>query len=233
VRRAAGRTTALNERFLRRFSAELHDGPVQDLSLAVLELDNLIVTCAATPDAAAYVPRLEAIEQTVRRGLQDVRSTSAGLLLPHLGQLSVADTARHAARAHERRSKVPVTLELEHAPERAGLATKISVYRVCQEALTNAARHAPGAAPHVRVAGDDGQLTVSIADAGSGFDAANMLASDEHLGLVGMRERVESLGGTLCIESAAQAGTTVLARLPLEPDLDEAGFVQSREVAHG
>jgi signal transduction histidine kinase len=133
-------------------------------------------------------------------------------------------------RAHERRSGLPVAVELGQLPDDAPLPAKIAAYRVIQEALTNAARHAGGAGQQVRVTAVDATLTIEVADRGTGFDATRVLASDEHMGLVGMRERVESLGGVLAIESAPGHGTTVIAHLPLDPVL--ATIVSAEEVAH-
>jgi signal transduction histidine kinase len=224
VSRAAARTTALNERFLRRFSAELHDGPAQDLSLALLKLDNVSVACGAIVGAEACAEELDTIQETVRRALQEVRSTSAGLLLPQLSSLSLSDAVRHAIRSHERRTGTHVTLTVGVVPETVPLPTKIALYRVIQEALTNACRHAAGNDQRVIVSTSDEIVTIEVSDAGPGFDAHQSLESDEHLGLVGMRERVESLGGTIVIESAPGSGTTVIAHLPLTTEFDGAGM---------
>jgi signal transduction histidine kinase len=97
------------------------------------------------------------------------------------------------------------------------VATKIALYRIVQEALNNAWRHAPEARAEVTVAGANGQLLVEVADEGVGFDPAQSLQSDDHLGLVAMRERAESLGGEFRIESAPDRGTRVSVTLPLEP----------------
>lgn len=221
VRRAAARTTALNERFLRRFSSELHDGPAQDLSLALLDLDNLVVAYAGIVEASDCMQDLDAVQQSVQRALRDIRVTSAGLLLPQLGHLSLSDTVRHAVRAHERRSGVSVRVQAGRLPDDAPLATKIVVYRVIQESLTNGFRHAGGIEQEIQIDADDVTITVQVLDRGAGFDATRVLASDEHMGLVGMRERVESLGGVLIIESSPGSGTSVVAHVPLETELSE------------
>lgn len=219
VSRAAARTTALNERFLRRFSAELHDGPAQDLSLALLKLDNVAVACADVAGSGGCVNDLETIQQTVLRALQEVRSTSAGLLLPQLNSLSLTATVRHVVRSHERRTRTAVTLNLAPLPSDVPLAIKIAVYRVIQEALNNAALHAGGAGQRVDVSADDETLAMIVSDTGPGFDAHQSLVSDEHMGLAGMRERVESLGGRLLIESVPGAGTKVIVQLRVDGDV--------------
>ncbi|MDP9362836.1 MAG: histidine kinase [Chloroflexota bacterium] len=134
VRGAAARTTALNERFLRRFSAELHDGPAQDIGLALLWLDHVAAQCGpdgvgpeARPEAAR---NLDLIQESLRRALQEVRGTSSELLLPELGALSVAETVERAVRSHRRRSGTAVDVALGELPEQASLAVKIALYRI-------------------------------------------------------------------------------------------------------
>jgi signal transduction histidine kinase len=219
VRGAAARTTALNERFLRRLSAELHDGPAQEISLALLRLDHVAARNGADGGDAAGASEtehdLDQIQASLRRALQEVRATSSGLLLPELGALTLGQTINHVTRGHQRRTGEVVTLALRDVPEQAPLVTKIALYRLIQEALTNAWRHAGGGDKTVTIAGQNGSLRVAIADQGAGFDVATIGHSADHLGLVGMRERVESLGGDFQITSAPESGTTVVATLPL------------------
>ncbi|MCA1552774.1 MAG: sensor histidine kinase [Chloroflexi bacterium] len=219
VQRAAARTTALNERILRRISAELHDGPAQDLGLALLRLDNVVARVEARPDEIAGgcedARDLDSVKHSITHALGEVRAISTGMGLPQLNNLSVAETLARAVRTHERRTSTKVQLMLERVPEQAPLPIKITLYRVVQEALSNAFRHAGGTAQHVSVRYAAGELHVVIADAGPGFDGLNQAGSDEHLGLVGMRERVESLGGIFRIESEAGRGTRIIAQLPL------------------
>jgi signal transduction histidine kinase len=220
VRRAAARTTALNERFLRRVSAELHDGPAQDLGLALLQLDNVIAETesggAGVRVATPAVGRLSSIESAVRHALQEIRGISSGMGLPQLAHFTVAETVERAVRSHERRTSTPVDLVLEPHPEQAPLPVKITLYRVIQEALTNSYRHAAGAGQQVKLAGADHALIVEISDRGPGLNGNGAKGwNDDHLGLMGMRERVESLGGTFTVESPDEGGVRVTARLPL------------------
>jgi signal transduction histidine kinase len=220
VRRAAERTTALNERFLRRVSAELHDGPAQDLGLALLRLDHVQERQAATVPPAANGTAgpgddLEIIGSSLRRAMQEVRAISSGLGVPPMDSWTLADIVSRVVRTHERRTGTRVSVELDCADQSASVPVKITLYRLVQEALTNAYRHAEGKGQRVVVQCDGQDLNVAVIDDGPGFDEANTPTSEEHLGLIGMRERVESLGGQFQIESTPGSGTTVRAHLAL------------------
>jgi signal transduction histidine kinase len=115
----------------------------------------------------------------------------------------------------DRRAGANATVDIEGVPDRAPLATKIALYRILSEALSNAARHGGGAGVEVRVTGSgDGNLMVEVRDKGPGSDARRRPLQG-HLGLTGMRERAELLGGRLEVESSAGGGTQVRAFLPL------------------
>ncbi len=225
VRRAASRTTALNERFLRRISAELHDGPAQDLGLALLRLDSIIAHCGACPlthTQGHQVNRdLDTIQTSLQRALGEVRTLATGLRLPELDNLTITETLAQVARVHKRRTGTEVTLSLNGLPEGAPLPVKITLYRLVQEALNNAYRHGGGAGQKVRVGRDGDHLSIEVSDQGPGFDWGQVDDRDEHLGLAGMRERVESLGGLFHIETKLGQGAKILARLPIYPVEEE------------
>lgn len=220
VRAAAARTVALNERVLRRLSAELHDGPAQEISLALLRLDHMISLLGVQSDnGGSSVGDLDheftLVEGSLRRSLDEVRAMSAGWSLPHLANLTVAQTIDHVERAHRRRTGEPLTVVTRDLPEQAPLAVKIALYRIIQEALTNAWRHAGSKDLRLEVVGEKHELRLTIADSGPGFDPARQNGAGDHLGLTGMRERAESLGGRFQVESSTQSGTRVIASLPL------------------
>ena len=218
VRRAAARTTALNERFLHRIAADLHDGPGQDLALALLRMDSLAETCATCPASVSKERTVGDEFRTVHSALQsalgDLRAVAGGLQLPEIDRLSLAETARRAVREYERKAGLAVSLAVDDVPDEGPLPVKFTLYRLLQESLANGFRHGGGREQRVTVAGHDGQLVVEVADRGKGFDPRAATA-DGHLGLAGMRERVETLGGTFSVESAPGQGTRIRASLPL------------------
>ncbi|MDQ6670634.1 MAG: sensor histidine kinase [Chloroflexota bacterium] len=208
VRLAAGRTTALNEQALRRISADLHDGPGQALALALLRLDGL-----QTP-ADERRADFTTVHGAVRDALADVRSISAGLRLPELEPLGLAAVAERAIADHERRSGTRVERHIEALPEHAPVEIKIALLRTLQEALSNAERHASGIGVSVGLCTLNGVLVLEVTDHGPGFDP-NVAARSSGLGLVGMRERAELLGGSFQAESHPRLGTTLRVQWPL------------------
>ena len=219
VRRAAGSVALLNESFLRRVGSELHDGPAQDLGLSLLKLDALVEWVEAHPQEAfepGKLDELTEIEASLQNALKEMRGIATGLSLPQLTDLGLPETVVRVVRAHERHTGTAVTLELGTVPEQIGMPLKITVYRLIQEALNNAYRHASSAEQRVRVYCEKEQVVVEITDRGSGFQAEHGGEWDGRLGLSGMRERVESLGGQFKIESEIGQGTRIRAHLPCQ-----------------
>lgn len=227
VQRATRRTTAINERFLRRISADLHDGPAQDLGFALLRLDQ-IKPCTSyaekSPEQQAQTDQhFTVIQQSLGHAIGEIRAISAGLGLPELEHLPLAQTVRRAVRAHERRTNTAVTLDVDVDDDDilVPLALRITVFRLIQEALQNAYRHGGAANQRVEAHVTHQHLALAISDDGPGFEHVSAQWG-EHLGLVGMRERVESLGGHFAIHSALGKGTRVEAQFSLsEQETDE------------
>jgi signal transduction histidine kinase len=213
IRHAAARTTALTELERRRIGSDLHDGPSQTLAFALLRLEAV----EGRLDQAGQVDdaSLEAVRGALQGALTDMRTIAAGLRTPELERAAPAEIVRRAVAEHERRSSTQTTVNLEGIPPVAPLATKIALYRILSEALSNAARHGAGIGVDVTVTeADDGFLAVTVSDHGPGFDTTQK-PGEGHLGLAGMRERTELLGGQFELESGPGIGTRVRAFLPL------------------
>lgn len=218
VRVAAERTTTLNERALRRISADLHDGPGQTLALALLRLDMLRGTRPPDrePDAEIGDADHREVEGALQDALREMRAIAAGLRLPELKPLTIAEVASRAVANHTRRTQASVDLVVDGLPDQAALPVKIALFRCLQELLSNATRHAGGSGVRVAVRAGDGRLEAEVSDQGPGFDAS-VLPDSAGLGLAGIREQAELLGGGFELVSAPGAGTTVRAWWPLPP----------------
>jgi signal transduction histidine kinase len=218
VRRAAARTAALNEVFLRRISADLHDGPGQDMGLALMQFESIGDTCMLCPGIShgplSATEEFRVIRTSLQSAMADLRAISAGLQLPEIDKLSIHEIAARAIRDYERKTGAAVTLNTVNGQAHASLSVKITLYRLLQESLTNGFRHANGAAQHVETKAEDGRLTVEVSDRGTGFNPA-AIVPEGHLGLAGMRERVEILGGSFDLQSTVGQGTTIRVKLPL------------------
>jgi signal transduction histidine kinase len=216
VRRAAERATALNENFLQRISSDIHDGPGQDIGFALMQLQNACDQCSGNADPAkcSLVEYVPGARKAVESALKDLKAISAGLQLPDIAGLSIAEIASRAVRDFQGKTGGTVSLAVERADAPASLRVKITVYRLLQEALANSFRHARGRNIDVRVLGDAQGVTLDVHDDGPGFDAAQAMAKGR-LGLSGMRQRAEILGGSFDITSTPGDGTRVRVQLPL------------------
>lgn len=209
VQAANRRGTELNERFLRRVSSDLHDGPAQNLALALLRLDELapVINVAGLELAVKGTSALSTIKRATSEALREIRNISSGLALPELQKISPSDALNIAARAHERATGTPVLLSLNNLPPRLPLPLTICLFRFAQEGLNNAFRHANGEGQRVKAEFDGNSIAVEVIDSGPGFSVEERLGQSERIGLAGLRHRIESLGGTLGVQSTPGAGT--------------------------
>jgi signal transduction histidine kinase len=196
----------------RRFMAhELHDELGQMLTALKLRMQ----LTAREPTAPAAGPALELIDQLIRR----VRKMSGDLRPPLLDEVGLLPALRAYFENNEALFSVPIDLDMSEPPAAPRLAPdlEIACFRVIQESLTNALRHASPARIQVGVRRDDDQIAVSVRDDGKGFDTGGLQekASAGHLGVLGMRERVRARGGTFDLVSRPGAGTAVEARFPV------------------
>ena len=205
VQVASRRATALNESYLRRIGADLHDGPAQLIALAALRLDSCTPlwndTCSQD-----RTREILAIRSHLDEAMGEIRSLCSGLVLPQIETSDLRDILERAIRNHESRTGTTVELSLSGAPETLTPSEKICIYRFVQEALTNSYKHAGGKGQAVAQVFENGRLCLEVADTGPGFDPDSV--RPENLGLAALRDRVESLGGSFQIESSSE-GTCV------------------------
>jgi signal transduction histidine kinase len=117
-------------------------------------------------------------------------------------------------RDYERKTGAAVTLNAPSRPVATSLPIQITMYRLLQESLSNGFRHAGGLGQHVEIKAAAGRLTGEVSDRGAGFDTS-VTVPDGHMGLAGMRERVEILGGAFELQSTPHQGTTIRVMFPL------------------
>jgi signal transduction histidine kinase len=218
LREAGVSTTTLNEEFLIRIAADLHDGPAQTIAFALMRFDEFAANCRGCASSPSTTEQeLRNIHSALQSSLRDVRKISSGLAVPGMTELSLADTARRALRDFKRLSGITVQARIDDTLDKAPLSVKITVYRLLQESLNNCWRHAPKGEPEVQVEQTGTEVLVVITDHGAGFDPQSAAVAGR-LGLAFMRERVRLLGGIFEIDSAPGRGTVIRARLPLSTD---------------
>lgn len=210
VQRAAGRATAINERLLRRIGADLHDGPAQLVALAALRLGSPLLSDPVTPTPLREAEIVN-IHGTLDDALREIRAICHGLVLPQIETSAVVDILKLAAAEHERRTSSTVALDLADDMPEFGTSEKICIYRFAQEGLNNAWRHGQGKDQTLRALIKGRKFQVQVTDSGPGFNNS----SSEGLGLAGLRERIESIGGHFETLSGA-TGTRLTISLSLE-----------------
>ncbi|HXF69382.1 MAG TPA: ATP-binding protein [Thermoflexus sp.] len=199
----------------RRIARELHDETGQALASLRVGLRNLEQTTA--PEALRS--RLEDLYQLVDETLRRVRRLAFELRPSVLDDLGLVAALERYIRDYRERFGIEVEMQVVGLDERRIPPTiETAVYRIVQEALTNAAKHAKCQRISVLLQASPRLLSVIVEDDGCGFDVEYVLRDgrENRLGLYGMRERAQLVGGTLTIESAPGRGTTVYLRVPLE-----------------
>lgn len=200
-----------------RIAREMHDGLAQAVSLLHLRLRQAQATLA--PDQLSSLgSTLEEMAALSSDMYDEIRRSISGLRTTASADVGFVSGLQVFLKEFSAQSRLPVALETDgSASVRLPEASASQVIRIVQEALNNIHKHAGVDRARVCVERHDGALRVSIQDDGRGFDPALPTTLDRvHFGLQGMRERAESLGGTLVIETAPGRGTRVTATVPLE-----------------
>ncbi len=211
IQRASATTTALNESYLRKLGADLHDGPAQLVAFAALRIDSGILSKAETPPERRN-KEVRLIKNSLDEAMREIRDICTGHVLPHVEAATLTGILQDLAASHRERTGNDVELRRLDLPEDIPTAAKICTYRFVQEALNNGFKHAGGKGQWLDVRGDRRAIKAVVGDAGPGFCAKT---GDGGIGLAGMRSRVESLGGTFGVASS-KAGTVVTMTLPLQ-----------------
>ena len=201
----------------RRIARELHDETSQTLSALAIGLETALARYPSDVSRARLVDAKALAVRTINelhRIIYDLRPS----VLDDLGLLSAIRW--YAERQLESRG-ISVRCEFASSETRLAPETETALFRVVQEAVTNIAKHAQADTVLIQCAERDGMLTIEIEDDGQGFDPSTLpppAARERGLGLLGMRERVELLGGTLILDSAPGQGARIAVSVPLPPD---------------
>ncbi|NNJ11231.1 sensor histidine kinase [Chloroflexales bacterium ZM16-3] len=200
-----------------RLAREVHDGPAQVLANALMGLEH----CQNLLTAQRYERLADILGQlggSAREGLSEVRRFIADLRPGKLDEQGLAGALADYIRRYHDTVSAQVSFDAEPLP-RLPNETEIVLYRIVQESLQNAHKHAKGAPVHVTLSTRSGQLQLVIRDEGPGFDtrAAARRAGRESWGLTSMRERAELVGASFLVTTRPGHGTEVTVSMPITP----------------
>jgi signal transduction histidine kinase len=200
-------TTQEDER--RRIARELHDSTSQNLTSLIVGLRMMETNCAQ----CASISKATDLRDVASKTLDEVHDLSMRLRPRVLDDLGLAAALERLAHEWQARYKTPADIVIQLNARLPG-EIETALYRIVQEALTNIARHARAHSVSILVEKHGDSVRAIVEDDGIGFDI-NAKQGERHLGLLGMRERAELLGGALTIESTLEQGTSIFIEIPL------------------
>jgi signal transduction histidine kinase len=214
LRRLSHEILFAQEQERKRISRDLHDQIAQTLTavnikLAALKKEATVTTRGLKRTISITQRLVERSMHTVHRFARELR--------PHLlDDLGVIPALEAHMKAFTKQTRIPIRFTASPAVERLDMDRRTVFYRVAQEAFTNIAKHARASLVDVSIQKVKGLVRMEIHDNGRSFDANRVLSSTTivRLGLLGMRERVEMVGGNFEVESEAGKGTTIRAQIP-------------------
>jgi len=211
-RKLLRRTVIAQEDERARIAHELHDESAQFLTAMTLNLGTIKNYLPADQRVAAIVDQLLALcremSQGIHRMVHDLRPAQ-------LDDLGLAAALRYLVDEMQTRTGLEVRLEITGERRRLEPLIETVIFRVAQEALVNIARHAGCRQAEVNLVFEASQVRLKVRDEGAGFDYDAVRASGRGLGLAGMRERAESVGGELRLISRPERGTEVEVLIPV------------------
>ncbi len=210
LRWALQKSVQAQEEERRRLARELHDEAGQALTAILIRLHTL----QSESDPETITSRIEGLRLLTMQTLDDLRRLSMDLRPAALDSLGLLPTLRWYIDQCARSTDLPITFYSPDDLERLPTEIEVALYRIAQEALTNAIRHSGAGAIDVLLERQPAAMWLTISDDGRGFDPAE--AGHSGLGLIGIRERVGALDGTLTLETAPGAGTRLSVQIPLK-----------------
>ena len=219
LRMLSRKLLSVQEEERRRISRELHDVIAQTLTGINVRLATLRTESAAS--TKDLQEKIASTQRLVEQSVEIVHRFARELRPTMLDDLGLVPTLESFIKGYIAETGIRVSLSAFAAIEEVGSDLRTVLYRIAQEALKNVSRHAEASRAAVCIEKGKGTIIMEIADDGKGFevDGSARAKGGHGLGLLGMRERVEMVGGKFCIESAPGKHTTVRVEIPrLEAD---------------
>jgi PAS domain S-box-containing protein len=199
-----------------QIARDLHDGPVQELSGAVFALQVLAMD-SVDPDTKVEIEKIQA---SLATQIDELRAYAGELRPPALAHFGLEKAIQsYVETFHEKHPDIQVRFHAHQVGKLTPEPMRLAVYRIVQEAMTNIVKHAQATEVDIRFEKDDHRAILEIQDNGVGFEFTLdwlSLVRHGHLGLVGMRERAEAVGGQLSVSSNPGDGVTIRIEIPLD-----------------
>jgi PAS domain S-box-containing protein len=211
-----------HERDRRLVAYEIHDGMIQEAIAARMRLQKVLETSEDLPSDAKR--EIETASELMGRAISESRQLISGLRPPELDEVGIVAAVEYVI-GQQPEGGPAFRFDADVRFERLEPVLEIAIFRIVQEAIANARRHAQSDRVEIRMTQRDGRVQLEIRDWGVGFDPASVAA--ECYGLQGMRERARLLGGRTEIKSAPGEGTRVYVELPLVPIFGEEADAES------
>ncbi|GAB4473205.1 MAG: HAMP domain-containing protein [Anaerolineae bacterium] len=198
----------------KRIARELHDETGQAITMLMVGLRSLMEQCPLP----AVLSHAESLREVAAETLEGVRNLALELRPSILDDMGLAAALERHVAEYRSRYQLEVDLVIRGLGDhRLPVALETALYRIIQESLTNVVRHASASTVSVLLEKRETSIRVIVEDDGCGFDPRALHTPVRHLGLYGMQERAELLGGVLTIESRPGAGTSIFVEIPLNP----------------
>jgi signal transduction histidine kinase len=215
LRQVSHQILSAHEQERKEISRELHDEIGQSLTGINITLATL--SKEATVNTRGLKKKIARTQRLVERSMKTVHRFARELRPPVLDDLGLIPALHSHVREFAKRGRIRVRLKAIAAVERLDSEKRTVLYRVAQEALTNVAKHAQATLVNVRITRQLKAICLEIHDNGRSFQVQRVFGKgSRRLGLLGMRERVEMVGGRFSVESAPGKGTTIRAKIPFK-----------------
>lgn len=218
---ASRRILTVTEEELQRIILDIHDGPVQKLFAASSQIELMQSRLEQMPELAqaTLAEGLARVDALLQESLSEIKLTLGTLRPPEFRRRPLVSVIEGLILQHESLTGVRVELDVKGDLPPVNLPVKIALYRILQEALSNAYRHAKVDHLNVRLGSEAHWITLDVIDEGPGFEPPPLEGPagtelQEHIGLRGMRERAQLVGGQISVLSHPGQGTHIHVRVP-------------------
>lgn len=202
----------------KRIAREVHDGPAQLLANLVLRTE-IVERMIIKQEFKMVQDEIIDLKGQVRASLEEIRKVIFNLRPMALDDLGLIPTLRKYIHDFEEKTKIRTLLETRGNEHRLSSAMEAAVYRLVQEALTNVSKHAEASYVVVEITYQAQMVKIVVQDNGCGFRMDELeQKSNEHFGIIGMRERVELLDGRMELNSELNVGTKIIIHIPTNVD---------------